>query len=98
MVSWKADGTRYMMYIQDKDNIFMVDRFYNFYRIFYCLPTRANPHEFHFETILDGEIVEDIDEHGKKIPRFLLFDLVTLDNVCMYKCAYLSIYQCAYVC
>lgn len=37
-VSWKADGVRYLMYIQDKDEIFCIDRDNCVFRVGYLLP------------------------------------------------------------
>ncbi|CDW52995.1 mRNA cap C and mRNA cap enzyme domain containing protein [Trichuris trichiura] len=75
MVSWKADGTRYLMFIDGKSRSFLVDRDNNvfvaptltFLKRDGCTPLA--------KTLVDGELVFDIFA-GKKVPRFLIYDVV----------------------
>lgn len=75
-VSWKADGTRYMMYIANKDEIYFIDRDNS--------PFKVNGLQFFFRkcntqhltnTLLDGEMV--IDKDGMRLyPRYLVYDII----------------------
>lgn len=53
-MSWKADGTRYIMYIRDKGEIFLLDRDNS---VFACsvltFPARTEG-QYLTDTILDG--------------------------------------------
>ncbi|UJR26354.1 hypothetical protein I4U23_007687 [Adineta vaga] len=81
MVSWKADGTRYMMLIEDKDRIYMLDRNNHVFQIHRLLfPTTIDSNEYLKDTLLDGEFV--IDKHnGTKIYRYLVYDIIMYNNV-----------------
>ena len=37
MVSWKADGARYLMLINGKDQVFMMDRDNAVFQVIYCV-------------------------------------------------------------
>eukprot|EP01135_Chromosphaera_perkinsii_P009354 Nk52_evm30s1737 gene=Nk52_evmTU30s1737 len=59
MVSWKADGTRYMMLIK-KQCAYMVDRDNNFFALTDLIfPYRKKMTDFLDDTLLDGELVID---------------------------------------
>ncbi|CAF1047957.1 unnamed protein product [Adineta steineri] len=79
-VSWKANGTRYMMLIEDKYNIYMIDRNNNVFKInnlwFPLDPNCIN----HLEnTLLDGVFV--IDKTGN-VEEYLyyVYDIVWCNN------------------
>ncbi|MCL4115734.1 UNVERIFIED_CONTAM: hypothetical protein GTU68_011226 [Idotea baltica] len=80
-VSWKADGTRYMMFIDGKSEVYFADRDHSIF---------AAP-EIEFrekhdlkrnhlcDTLLDGEMVIDVDPRtGSKCPRYLIYDAIRI--------------------
>lgn len=79
-VTWKADGTRYLMlilkqgevYFLDRDNsVFTTDKF--------TFPRRKNPDEHIFDTLIDGELV--MDKIGDQMhPRYLIYDIVKFEG------------------
>ncbi|GFO01866.1 mRNA-capping enzyme [Plakobranchus ocellatus] len=79
-VSWKADGNRYMMVVDGKDNVFMLDRdncvfhvpHLNFYK-------RKSPNDCLANTLLDGELIIDKVD-GQDIPRYLVYDIVKFEG------------------
>ncbi|KAK9510427.1 hypothetical protein O3M35_005218 [Rhynocoris fuscipes] len=80
-VSWKADGTRYMMLIKGENEIYFLDRDNSVFEVSgvrFVHRKNLNKHLTH--TLLDGEMV--IDKHeGKDIPRYLVYDIVRVDNI-----------------
>ncbi|XP_037938314.1 mRNA-capping enzyme-like [Teleopsis dalmanni] len=79
-VSWKADGTRYMMLINKRDEIYFFDRNNSCFQVHNLTFLKAGNLLEHLEnTLLDGEMV--IDKHqGQNIPRFLIYDIIKLGN------------------
>eukprot|EP01134_Creolimax_fragrantissima_P004099 CFRG4099T1 len=78
LVSWKADGTRYLMYIRGKET-YMIDRDNNVFIVQPRLifPANEKGDTFLKNTLVDGEMVEDKDPvTGDLIPRFLIYDLI----------------------
>jgi len=58
MVSWKADGTRYMMLIDGENRVFMFDRDNNVFHVSGLrFPRRKNPGEHVANTLVDGVCV-----------------------------------------
>ena len=54
-VSWKADGTRYLMYINGKNDVFMLDRDNSVFRVQnLTFPKRKEPEKHLENTLLDG--------------------------------------------
>ncbi|XP_075213048.1 RNA guanylyltransferase and 5'-phosphatase mRNA capping enzyme [Lycorma delicatula] len=82
-VSWKADGTRYMMLILKENDIFFIDRDNSIFQVEGLrFPSRKNPQRHLTNTLLDGEMV--IDRHeGKDIPRYLVYDVIQCDGIDM---------------
>lgn len=80
-VSWKADGTRYMMLIKGENEVYFFDRNHACFqveRLRFVKPDNLNEHLTN--TLLDGEMV--IDKYqGQNIPRFLVYDIVRYENV-----------------
>lgn len=82
MVSWKADGTRYLMLINGRDKVYMLDRDNSVF----CVRNLQFPHRKDFDkhlsnTLLDGEFVLDVDPiSNQKIPRFLIYDIVRFET------------------
>jgi mRNA-capping enzyme len=86
LVSWKADGIRYMMLIrkqQQESNaqeVFMIDRHYNFFRVPLRFPRYNDSQQLANHTLLDGELVEDkIPEAGVQA-RYLIFDVIVYEG------------------
>lgn len=79
-VSWKADGCRYMLYIEDEDNIFFLERNLQLWRVHGLKFPRIEDLNMHLtDTLLDGEMVTD-DYNGKKIPKYLIYDVISLNG------------------
>ncbi|KAL1457931.1 hypothetical protein WDU94_008111 [Cyamophila willieti] len=80
MVSWKADGTRYMMYIKNHEEIYFTDRDFSMYKISgLTFPHRKDAGKRLSNTLLDGEMVIDRVQ-GQSIPRYLVYDIIRFDN------------------
>lgn len=83
MVSWKADGTRYMLLIEDRDKTYFIDRDNSVFQIHgITFPDSADYREKHLkDTLCDGEMVIDTDpELGTKLPRFLIYDIIVING------------------
>ncbi|KAL7667728.1 hypothetical protein ACOME3_010463 [Neoechinorhynchus agilis] len=79
-VSWKDDGTRYLCLIRAKNEIYMVDRRNSIFKVRnLTFVTKRGIKDHLRQTLLDGEMVEDVVE-GKRIPRFLIFDVLAFNG------------------
>lgn len=86
-VTWKADGTRYMLYLSHLGT-YLVDRSFAVRRVQMRWPTAApdtplryNPARPHQSTLLDGEMVVDEDQATKaQKRRYLAYDLMLLNG------------------
>lgn len=85
-VTWKADGTRYLLYLLPC-GAYLLDRAFGVQRVHARFPTRAPPGSSrlagppHVHTLLDGEMVIDDDvATGERTRRFLAYDLVALNG------------------
>lgn len=79
-ISWKADGCRFMMYIQDEDNIFFLDRNLLLWRVTGLrFPKLDNLRSHITDTLLDGEMVTDVI-NGQSIPKYLIYDVISLNG------------------
>jgi len=81
-VSWKADGTRYMMLIEAENEIYMFDRDFSVFKIIEnCpkFPKDRHPDKHIYETLLDGEMVIDI-VNGESYPRYLIYDIISFQK------------------
>ncbi|GIM08149.1 hypothetical protein Vretimale_12219 [Volvox reticuliferus] len=92
-VTWKADGTRYMMFIAPLGT-YLMDRSFNVVRcqmrFMNGVRGRLAPGEKHNYpvrkpltlTVLDGEMVLDVDPTGTQPPRlrYLIYDLCMINN------------------
>lgn len=82
MVSWKADGTRYLMVVLGRGKVYMIDR----ENCVFCVRNLQFPHRKDLDkhlsnTLMDGEFVMDVDPNsGQKIPRFLIYDIMKFEN------------------
>ncbi|XP_053672944.1 mRNA-capping enzyme [Anopheles nili] len=79
-VSWKADGTRYMMLIQREGEVYFFDRDNSVFEVQGVrFPTLADPNKHITDTLVDGEMV--IDKYrDKHVPRFLVYDVICFQN------------------
>ena len=84
-VTWKADGTRYMLYISILGT-YLVDRSFNVRRVQMRWPTAAPKSSLKYDpakpqhgTLLDGEMVVDVDKaSGKQTRRYLAYDIMQI--------------------
>ncbi|CAF1628945.1 unnamed protein product [Rotaria magnacalcarata] len=80
MVSWKADGTRYMMLIENQDRVYMLDRnncVFQANNLYFPKDFDCKTHLIN--TLVDGEFVIDND-NGIKRYRYLIYDIVIYNN------------------
>ncbi|XP_026173837.1 mRNA-capping enzyme isoform X2 [Mastacembelus armatus] len=79
-VSWKADGTRYMMLINGKNEVFMIDRDNTVFHIANLeFPFRKDPRVHLSNTLLDGEMIID-KVNGQPVPRYLIYDIIKFNG------------------
>lgn len=79
-VSWKADGTRYMMLIHQESEIYFFDRDNSCFRIDSLKFPQTKDLTRHIKnTLLDGEMVID-KVKGKSFPRYLAYDIIRFEN------------------
>ncbi|KAM6954379.1 mRNA-capping enzyme [Aplochiton taeniatus] len=79
-VSWKADGTRYMMLIDGKNEVYMVDRDNSIFHIATLeFPFRKDPRVHLSNTLLDGEMIID-KVNGQPVPRYLIYDIIKFNG------------------
>ncbi|XP_044752230.1 mRNA-capping enzyme [Coccinella septempunctata] len=80
MVSWKADGMRYLMLIDGPDEIYFFDRDNNVFKVSNLVFLYRKDLNVHLrDTLLDGEMVID-KVKGESIPRYLVYDIVRFMN------------------
>ncbi|KAJ3281445.1 Dcp1p-Dcp2p decapping enzyme complex alpha subunit [Borealophlyctis nickersoniae] len=81
-VSEKADGIRCLLFTtvnkHGKGETFLIDRKNTYYYLDLGLPVPGLRAE-HWDTVLDGELVLDVD-NGREILWFLLFDCIIIDG------------------
>ncbi|KMZ09711.1 mRNA-capping enzyme [Drosophila simulans] len=79
-VSWKADGTRYMMLIDGKDEVYFFDRNHSCFQVENVTFVESRNLNEHLDgTLVDGEMV--LDKIGETVtPRYLIYDIVRLSN------------------
>ncbi|XP_078047314.1 mRNA-capping enzyme-like [Augochlora pura] len=81
MVSWKADGTRYMMLIQENGEIYFIDRDNSVFQVSgLSFPHLTDVRRNLKDTLLDGEMVIDKEVNGTQIPRYLVYDVIMYDG------------------
>nr|XP_015803017.2 mRNA-capping enzyme isoform X1 [Nothobranchius furzeri] len=79
-VSWKADGTRYMMLINGKSEVYMIDRDNAVFHIANLeFPFRKDPRVHLSNTLLDGEMIID-KVNGQPVPRYLIYDIIKFNG------------------
>ncbi|XP_046441142.1 mRNA-capping enzyme-like [Daphnia pulex] len=80
MVSCKADGTRYMMYIMGQEQVYFIDRDNAVFQIEGVSFFSSHDDKHHLvDTLVDGEMVIDKAD-GMRHPRYLIYDLVSLEG------------------
>lgn len=79
MVSWKADGSRYMLLIMNADEMYFFDRDHRVFQLFNVKFLKKSNNEPLTETLLDGELVVDVVKEVK-YPRFLIYDIVYVEG------------------
>merc|ERR1719187_3047842 len=88
MVSWKADGTRYMMLVDGENEEYFLDRDNCVFQVSgLTFLHRKNQHRHIQDTVLDGEMVIDT-VNGKKVPRFLIYDIIRYEGNEVGKCPF----------
>ncbi|XP_076036152.1 mRNA-capping enzyme-like isoform X2 [Oratosquilla oratoria] len=82
MVSWKADGTRYMMLIDGRSEVYFADRDNSIFQVPEVEFRQKRNLQLHMsDTLLDGEMVIDKDPNtGQKFPRYLIYDAVRIQG------------------
>ncbi|KAM9354055.1 mRNA-capping enzyme [Pholidichthys leucotaenia] len=79
-VSWKADGTRYMMLINGKNEVYMIDRDNTVFHMPNLeFPFRKDPRVHLSNTLLDGEMIID-KVNGQPVPRYLIYDIIKFNG------------------
>ncbi|XP_064483441.1 mRNA-capping enzyme-like [Ornithodoros turicata] len=79
-VSWKADGTRYMMLIDGEGEVYFVDRDNCVFRVSEVqFPRRKQPTAHIQDTLVDGEMIIDKAD-GRDVPRYLIYDIVRFEG------------------
>lgn len=80
MVTWKADGTRYMLLLC-KWGVYVIDRSFRIRRVQMRCIVPGPGRERHHMTLLDGEMVVDEDaKTGTCRRRYLAYDLMVLNH------------------
>lgn len=79
-VSWKADGTRYMMLIVGENQIYFFGRDFQCFRVHPLRFVNRRDLRIHMQnTLLDGEMV--IDQcNGVARPRYLVYDVIHFEG------------------
>ena len=80
MVSWKADGTRYMMLIEDRDKVYFIDRDNSVFALHNVTFPSIKIEEHLIDTLVDGEMVLDPGPSGGTIPRYLIYDIIVYNR------------------
>ncbi|XP_052895122.1 mRNA-capping enzyme [Anopheles moucheti] len=79
-VSWKADGTRYMMLIHREGEIYFFDRDNSVFAVENLrFPSRLDLKQHITDTLVDGEMVIDV-QGQQRHPRYLVYDIIYLND------------------
>uniref|UniRef100_A0A0N4Z0I5 mRNA-capping enzyme n=1 Tax=Parastrongyloides trichosuri TaxID=131310 RepID=A0A0N4Z0I5_PARTI len=98
MVSWKADGVRYLVFIKDEDEIYAFDRDNNVFKLnnLYFPHRKENRHIR--DTLVDAEVIMEktyISENTTKIiPRMLIYDIVHYEDTQIRECDFRKRIMC----
>ncbi|XP_059609306.1 mRNA-capping enzyme-like [Phlebotomus argentipes] len=96
-VSWNAEGTRFMMLIIGKDQIYVFDRSFRCFRVSGLhFPLRSDIRYHITHTLLDGQLVFDKVD-GVVYPRFLIFDIIRINGLSVFRQPFFPVrYDCIY--
>ena len=90
LVSWKADGTRYLMVILGRDQVYCIGTACDVFHIGgLTFPKSADLGDHLTDVLLDGEMVLDIID-GEKVPKYKEY---TLTNLLSYRFMIFDIIQ-----
>lgn len=79
-VSWKADGTRYMMLIHQEREIYFFDRDNSCFKVDNLKFPHVKDLDKHIKnTLVDGEMVID-KVNGTNVPRYLVYDIICFEG------------------
>lgn len=79
MVTWKADGTRYLLLAMCW-GCYLIDRSFTVRRVNLRFPRRDGK-GVHHGTLVDGEmVVDEAADTGKKVRRYLIYDAMVLNQ------------------
>lgn len=93
-VSWKADGTRYMMLIDGTNEVFMIDRDNSIFHVSNLeFPFRKDLRMHLSNTLLDGEMIID-KVNGQAVPRYLIYDIIKFNAQPVGECDFNIRLQC----
>lgn len=93
-VSWKADGTRYMMLIDGANEVFMIGRDNSVFHVSNLeFPFRKDLRVHLSNTLLDGEMVID-RVNGQAVPRYLIYDIIKFNAQPVGDCDFNTRLQC----
>ncbi|EDL98587.1 RNA guanylyltransferase and 5'-phosphatase (predicted), isoform CRA_b [Rattus norvegicus] len=93
-VSWKADGTRYMMLIDGTNEVFMIDRDNSVFHVSNLeFPFRKDLRMHLSNTLLDGEMIID-KVNGQAVPRYLIYDIIKFNAQPVGECDFNIRLQC----
>uniref|UniRef100_A0A0N5BNW6 mRNA-capping enzyme n=1 Tax=Strongyloides papillosus TaxID=174720 RepID=A0A0N5BNW6_STREA len=98
MVSWKADGVRYLVLIKDEDEIYAFDRNNNVFKINNLyFPHRKELRHIR-DTLVDTEIIMEktpiSEDEFRTIPRMLIYDVVHYEDTQVVDCDYRKRIMC----
>ncbi|CAF9905405.1 MAG: hypothetical protein GOMPHAMPRED_003160 [Gomphillus americanus] len=81
----KSDGIRCLMYLtsntEHQEMVFLIDRKNDYYLVPELhFPRMEDVAAFHVDTIVDGELVNDLEKDGSVTMKYLVFDCMVLDG------------------
>ncbi|KAI4202962.1 MAG: hypothetical protein LQ350_002179 [Teloschistes chrysophthalmus] len=81
----KSDGIRCLMYHTEDDygreTVYLIDRKNDYYWVDHLhFPLPSSEEQFHVNTLVDGELVNDRQPNGTIQPKYLVFDCLHLDG------------------
>ena len=81
----KSDGIRCLMYLtsntESQEMVFLIDRKNDYYLVPELhFPRVEDVTAFHVDTIVDGELVNDLEKDGSVTMKYLVFDCMVLDG------------------
>ncbi|CEF63181.1 mRNA-capping enzyme [Strongyloides ratti] len=98
MVSWKADGVRYLVLIKDEDEIYAFDRDNNVFKINNLYFPHRKEIRHIKDTLVDTEIIMEktpvSEDEFKTIPRMLIYDVIHYEDTQVVDCDYRKRIMC----